>query len=53
MDGLLPRLRRILATGDLAEQQRLFRDVEGLARAHGLGEVIDGWEPDLERLRGA
>jgi predicted nucleotidyltransferase len=51
-DALLPRLRRILATGDLAEQQRLFRDVEALGRAHGLGDVIDGWEPDVERLRG-
>lgn len=51
-DALLPRLRRILATGDLAEQQRLFRDVEELARAHGLGDVIDGWEPDVARLRG-
>jgi predicted nucleotidyltransferase len=52
-DALLRRLERILATGDLAEQQRLFRDVEALARAHGLDEVIDGWEPDVPRLRGA
>lgn len=52
-EALLPRLLRIVATGDLAEQQRLFRDVEALARAHGLGDVIDGWEPDVERLRGA
>jgi hypothetical protein len=51
-DALLPRLRKILATGDLVEQQSLFRDVEKLARAHGLGDVIDGWEPDVARLRG-
>jgi hypothetical protein len=51
-DVLVPRLRRIVATGDLAEQLSLFRDVEELARAHGLGDVIDGWEPDVERLRG-
>jgi hypothetical protein len=49
---LLPRLETILATGDLEAQQRLFRDVEELARAHGLGDVIDGWEPDVAWLRG-
>jgi predicted nucleotidyltransferase len=51
-DMLLPRLESILATGELAEQQRLFRDVEDLARAHGHGGVIDGWEPDVAWLRG-
>jgi hypothetical protein len=50
--SLVQRLEKILATGDLTEQQRLFRDVEELARAHGLGDVIDGWEPDVPRLRG-
>ncbi|MEX1357713.1 MAG: hypothetical protein WD981_03725 [Gaiellaceae bacterium] len=50
-DELLPRLERILA-GDEAEQQALFRDVERLARSRGLGEVIDGWEPDVPFLRG-
>jgi hypothetical protein len=50
--SLLQRLEKIVATGDVAEQQRLFRDVEELARAHGLGDVIDGWEPDVRRLRG-
>ena len=50
-DELLPRLERILA-GDEAEQQALFRDAEQLARARGLGEVIDGWEPDVPWLRG-
>lgn len=52
VDVLLPRLEAILATGDLAEQQRLFRNVEELARAHGFGAVIDGWEPDVGWLRG-
>jgi hypothetical protein len=51
-DVLLPRLEAILATGDLEDQQRLFRDVEELARARGLGDVIDGWEPDVASLRG-
>lgn len=51
-DVLLCRLQRILGLGDLDEQQRLFRDVEGLARARGLGDVIDGWEPDVAWLRG-
>jgi hypothetical protein len=50
-DDLLPRLERLLA-GDEAEQQALFRDAERLARARGLGEVIDGWEPDVPFLRG-
>ena len=51
-DPLLLRLEAILATSDLGEQQRLFRDVEQLARAHGHGDVIDGWEPDVAWLRG-
>lgn len=50
-DELGPRLERILA-GDEAEQQALFRDAERLARSRGLGEVVDGWEPDVPRLRG-
>jgi hypothetical protein len=48
----LPRLERIARTGDIAEQQALFRDAELLARSHGLGSVIDGWEPDVAWLRG-
>ena len=50
---LLPRIQRILGSGGLAEQQSLFRDVEELARSRGLGEVVDGWEPDVVWLRGA
>lgn len=49
---LLARIERIARTGDLGEQAALFRDVERLARAQGLGAVIDGWEPDLATLRG-
>jgi hypothetical protein len=50
-DSLLPRLRAIVSIADLGEQQRLFRDVEALARTRDLGHVIDGWEPDLGWLR--
>ena len=52
VDVLLPRLQRILGSGDPDTQQALFRDVEAHARERGLGEVIDGWEPDLAWLRG-
>lgn len=48
---LLPRLERIL-DGDLGEQPRLFRDAERLARERRLGDVVDGWEPDVPWLRG-
>ena len=48
---LMPRLERLLA-GDVVEMAALFRDVERLARAVGLGETIDGWEPDVPWLRG-
>lgn len=51
-DTFLPRLQHVLGLGDPAEQQRLFRDVEQLARDHGLGDVIEGWEPDVAWLRG-
>jgi predicted nucleotidyltransferase len=50
-DVLVPRLERILG-GSLADQQALFRDVERVARAAGLGDVIDGWHPDVAWLRG-
>ena len=45
-ESLVPRLRTIVATGDLPEQQALFHEVEETARGRGLGEVVDGWEPD-------
>ena len=47
------RLQAILATGDLSEQQSLFRDVERFARELGFGDVINGWEPDIDWLRGS
>jgi predicted nucleotidyltransferase len=47
----LARLERIARTGDLAEQRALFHDAEAIARAHGLGSVIDSWEPDVAWLR--
>jgi hypothetical protein len=50
-DELTARLAAI-RTGDLAEQRSMFRDVEAIARTHGHGDVIDGWEPDLAWLRG-
>jgi len=53
VDALFPRLHRIVGPGDLGEQQALFRDVEPLARGHGFGDVIDGWEPDVAWLRGS
>jgi hypothetical protein len=51
-EALVPRLVQIAGTGDLGEQQRLFRDAEATAREHGFGDVIEGWEPDVAWLRG-
>ena len=51
VESLLMRLPP-LSCGDPVEQRRTFRDVEELARRHGLGDVIDGWEPDVGWLRG-
>jgi hypothetical protein len=51
-EALLPRLQTITATGARDEQRRLFRDTERLAREHGLGSVVDGWETDVVWLRG-
>jgi hypothetical protein len=47
----LGRLERIARTADVDEQRALFRDVEALARKHGLAATIDGWEPDVAWLR--
>lgn len=47
----LSQLERIGRTGDLAEQRALFRETEELAREHGHGATIDGWEPDVAWLR--
>lgn len=48
----LGRIERIARAGGLEEQAAQFRDAEALARAEGLGAVIDGWEPDVPLLRG-
>jgi hypothetical protein len=45
-------LERIARSGDIDEQRALFRDAEALAREHGHGGVIDGWEPDVGWFRG-
>lgn len=52
IDGLLERIDRIVRDGDPGEQRSLFRDVERQARGAGHGGVIDGWEPDVDWLRG-
>jgi hypothetical protein len=52
IDVDLARLERIACSGALEDQQALFRDTEELARAHGHGATIDGWEPDVALLRG-
>jgi predicted nucleotidyltransferase len=48
----LPQVERIARTGDLEEQRALFHEVEAIAREHGHGGVIEGWEPDVAWLRG-
>jgi len=50
-DELLPLLDRVL-TGEPAAQHELFNLVEEPARLAGFGDVVDGWEPDLDWLRG-
>jgi nucleotidyltransferase-like protein len=50
-EDLLPLLDGLLA-GEADAQRELFRRVESLARREGFGDVVDGWEPDLEWLRG-
>jgi predicted nucleotidyltransferase len=50
-ERLLPRLARVL-DGAIEDQHALFRDLERVAREHGLADVIDGWQPDVAWLRG-
>jgi hypothetical protein len=50
-DDLLPLLDRVV-TGEQNAQHELFNLVEGPARDAGFGDVVDGWEPDVEWLRG-
>ena len=51
-DDLLQLLDRVL-TGEPDAQRELFRRIEDPARREGFGDVIDGWEPDVEWLRGS
>ena len=51
-DELLPLLDRLL-TGEPKALHELFNRLEEPARREGFGDVIDGWEPDVEWLRGA
>ena len=50
-DDLLPLLDRVL-TGERKAQHELFELIEEPARREGFGDVVDGWEPDVEWLRG-
>jgi Nucleotidyltransferase domain len=50
-DALLPLLERVL-TGEPRAQHELFDRIEKQARREGFGDVIDGWEPDVDWLRG-
>jgi hypothetical protein len=50
-EELLDAIERVLG-GERAPQQELFRRVEPHVRARGLGDVVDGWEPDLAFMRG-
>jgi hypothetical protein len=40
-------------TGEPEAQRELFNRVEPLARRAGFGDVVDGWEPDVDWLRGS
>ncbi len=52
--GGVIRLDRLLAIleGDTMEQHAVFRDVERVAREHGLDGIVDAWQPDVAWLRG-
>ena len=51
-DGLIECIDGIIREADPMIQRRAFRTVEAAARAAGLGDVVDGWEPDVAWLRG-
>ncbi len=50
-EEVLPLLDRVLA-GEPEAQRELFNRIEPLARRAGYGDVLDGWEPDVDWLRG-
>ena len=47
-----PPERRRYALAWVEPQLDKTGDAEAIARGHGLGAVIDGWEPDVAWLRG-
>ena len=51
--ALLGALRRIVETGDVGVQRRLFGLVETAAREAGHGAVLDDWGEDLLVMRPA
>jgi hypothetical protein len=51
VDEFFPLLDRVL-TGEPEAQRELFNRIEPLARRGGFGDVVDGWEPDVDWLRG-
>lgn len=48
----LPGLVGSVLDGDCDAQRELFRNLEEVARASGYGDEVEGWEPDLDWLRG-
>jgi hypothetical protein len=50
-ETLLPLVAGVLDR-DVDSQHKLFRLVELDARAHGFGDEIDEWQPDVAWLRG-
>jgi hypothetical protein len=50
-EELLALVDRVLR-GDREAQHQLFERIESAARTEGFGDVVDGWEPDVEWLRG-
>lgn len=51
-DGLLDLVERIASDPTTEAQRAAFRRVEAAARAAGHGAIVDGWQPDLDWLRG-
>ncbi|HEY1093094.1 MAG TPA: hypothetical protein VGE61_00210 [Glycomyces sp.] len=49
--ALLDTIGRVLATGDIELQRRLFAEVEPKARKAGHGKVLDDWGDDLLLMR--
>jgi hypothetical protein len=52
VERLVPAFEAIVASGDRQAQVELFRDAEWLARERNWGDVIEGWQADVDWLRG-